>query len=135
MRKSISIAGLALAVTACTVAEPPEARMDREAALSAELRDYEQTGPAVSCVNTRDLQGNRSVGEDFILFSGSGGRLWVNRPDNGCPDLNNGRALITNTTMTRLCSGDIATVADLSIGTQYGGCGLGEFTPYRRRAR
>jgi hypothetical protein len=32
----------------------------------------------------------------------------------------------------QLCRGDIAFVVDLTSGTQYGGCGLGDFTPYDR---
>jgi hypothetical protein len=131
MKKTIALAGLTLAISGCTVAEPPEARMDREAALSTELRDYEQTGPAVSCVSTRDLEGNRTVG-DAVIFERHGRQLWVNRPAGGCPDLR-GNALSVRTSGSRLCRGDIATVVDVSSGVTYGGCGLGDFEPYRRR--
>ena len=131
MRKTIAIAGLALAAAGCTAEEPPEARMDREAALAAELRDYEQTGPAVSCVSTRDLEGNRSAG-GAIIFEGHGRRIWVNRPAGGCPDLRN-NALKIRTTGTQFCRGDIVDVVDLANGIHYGGCGLGDFTPYERR--
>lgn len=103
-----------------------------EATLAAQLRGYEPAGPPVQCVSMRDLRGNRSAGEGAIVFSGTGGRLWVNRPAAGCPDLGFSRALRTRTTGTRLCRGDIATVFDPVARTEFGGCGLGDFEPYRR---
>jgi hypothetical protein len=84
-------------------------------------------------VSQRDLRGNRSVGEDVILFDGrSRDVVYVNRPAGGCPELNSGRAIVTRTTSNQLCRGDIAVVFDTQSGMEFGGCGLGEFTPYRR---
>jgi hypothetical protein len=103
-----------------------------EATLAAQLRGFEPDGPPVNCVNSRDLRGNRSAGETAIVFTGGGGRLWVNRPAAGCPDLRSSRALRTRTPSTRLCRGDIATVFDPVSRFEYGGCGLGDFEPYRR---
>lgn len=103
-----------------------------EATLAAQLRGLEPDGPPVQCVSSRDLKGNSSAGETAIVFSGIGGRKWVNRPPAGCPDLGSSRALRTRTTGTRLCRGDIATVFDPVARTEYGGCGLGDFEPYRR---
>ena len=133
MRKIIALA--AIAATAACAAEPMETtRMnDDEARLAAELRDYEQVGPAESCVSLRQVRGNHSVGERAIVFEGLGGRIWVNRPRAGCPDLRHTRALRTETTTSQLCRGDIATIFDPANGIEFGACGLGEFTPYRRR--
>lgn len=123
-------------LAACTDQRPAEMTASDQTKLSAALAGYEQSGPPVSCVNQRDLRGNRSVGEGAIIFDGpSSTTLWVNRPAGGCPSLDFGRALVTHTTTSQLCSGDIATVADLTAHVNYGGCGLGEFTPYRRVAR
>jgi hypothetical protein len=123
---------LAAALAGCAAERPPVMSADEEDRLAAELRDYRQDGPAVACVSQRDLTGNRSVGEGALIFSGHGGRLWVNRPPAGCPALETGRALVTRTTTTRLCRGDIASVVEPTTGMGYGGCGLGDFTPYRR---
>ncbi|MDB5693720.1 MAG: hypothetical protein JWO81_2783 [Alphaproteobacteria bacterium] len=121
---------------ACTADRPPEAAANDEAKLAATLADYQQSGPPVSCVNERDLHGNRSVGEAAIIFEGTtSATLWVNRPPAGCPSLDSGRALVTRTTSTQLCRGDIATVFDPVARISYGGCGLGDFTPYRRMPR
>jgi hypothetical protein len=134
MKKLLSLSCLALAA-GCTMNEPVDAdRSDTQASLSAALANFEPVGPPVSCVDLHQLRGNHSVG-DAIVFEGSGGRLWVNRPAGGCPDLGYGRALQTRTPSTRLCRGDIATVFDPVSRTQYGACGLGDFQPYRRVRR
>lgn len=134
MKHLLFIAAACLAA-GCTTDEPGdrvEMRADDEARLAAELRGYERAGPPVQCVSTRDLRGNRSAGETAIVFSGNGGRKWVNRPAAGCPDLRFSRALKTRTIGTRLCAGDIASVFDPLTRIEYGGCGLGDFEPYRR---
>lgn len=121
----------------CTMNEPADTRAiaSDETKLADELRGYEQEGPAVSCVTLRDVRGNRSAGESAIIFDGqTSSRIWVNRPPAGCPSLEGGRTLITKTPSDRLCRGDIARVVDLPSRIEYGGCGLGDFTPYRRRS-
>lgn len=88
--------------------------------------------PTVSCVNIRNLGGNRTVG-DAIVFGGNQRRIYVNHPPGGCPDIDSGRSLTFRTTQSQLCRGDIVTVVDRISGTTFGGCGLGDFTPYDRR--
>ena len=133
MRYSILLASACLAAGCTTDAdERVDMRADDEASLAFQLRGFEPDGPPVQCVSTRDLRGNRSAGQTAIVFTGTGGRKWVNRPPAGCPDLGSSRALRTRTTGTRLCRGDIATVFDPVARIEYGGCGLGDFEPYRR---
>jgi hypothetical protein len=134
MRNLLLLASACLAAS-CTTDSPEqraEMQASDEASLATQLRGFEPAGPPVQCVSSRDLKGNRSAGETAIVFSGIGGRLWVNRPPAGCPDLRFSRALKTRTPSTRLCRGDIATVFDPVSGIGYGSCGLGEFEPYRR---
>src|SRR3712207_4387379 len=88
---------------------PAEMSATAQSRLAEELRGY-TAGPTLSCVSQRDLRGNRSVGEGAILFNGrTRSTIYVNRPPAGCPELDTSRALITRTTGTQLCSGDIAT--------------------------
>lgn len=132
LRTGLFAAGAAVLLAGCMMDEEPELSVEGQTRLAAELEGYAADGPAVNCVRTPDLQGNRSVGDNVIVFSGSGGRKWVNHTSGSCPNLQFGRALRFQTTMTQLCSGDIATVFDPATGVEYGGCALGEFTPYRR---
>jgi hypothetical protein len=101
-----------------------------EAGLRQALAGYAQ-GATTSCVNSRDLEGNRSFGANAILFEGTGDRFYLNRPGN-CPVLGPGRTLQVRSVGTQLCRGDIADVVDLSSRTTLGGCSLGDFTAYTR---
>ena len=139
MKAIIAISAAALATTACSYNASPETnaryearQAEKEAQLSEALRGR-TAGEAVSCVNERDLGGNKSYGEGVILFQGrTRSVVYVNRPPAGCPDLNYGRALKIRTPSTQICRGDIVTVFDPVSRVEYGGCGLGDFTPYRR---
>jgi hypothetical protein len=124
---------LLLGIGLLTAADRPA---DDAAKLDSALAGYAQSGPAVSCVNERDLHGNKSAGENAIVFEGpTSATLWVNHPPGGCPELDLGRAMVIRTPSSRLCAGDIADVVDPVARISYGACGLGEFTPYRRVRR
>jgi len=123
---------LAALTAGCTAQQPVELTADAQTKLTEELRGR-TAGATTNCVSQRNLRGNRSVGEGVLIFEGpSSNLIYVNRPPAGCPELDSGRALLTRTPSTQLCAGDIATVFDPVSGFEYGSCGLGEFTPYRR---
>ena len=135
MRFTASAAVLSVGVLAgCTMAERPsmaeaDPRGDRALAQSLAGRT---AGPPQSCINLATSRSNRSFSRDAILF-GEGSRIYVNRPRDGCDILREGRTLVTRTTTSQLCSGDIVQVTDLTSGVTYGACALGEFVPYVRR--
>ncbi|QAY76973.1 hypothetical protein [Sphingosinicella sp. BN140058] len=131
----LPLAALAGCTTQPAERAPAGASQADQAQLATELANYRQAGPPVSCVPTRTLRGNRSAGEAAIIFEGTGRRIWVNRPAAGCPALTSSRALRTKTTTSQLCRGDIVDVFDPVAGFQYGGCSLGDFTPYDRNPR
>ena len=133
--KTILAFSTAALLAGCAEAPPHELSESGESRVTAALADYRRTGEPVTCVNSRDLQGNRSIGEEAIVFEGPGRRIWINRPAAGCPALTDSRALRVRTTSTQLCRGDIVTVFDPVSGIEYGGCGLGDFTPYERNPR
>jgi hypothetical protein len=88
-------------------------------------------GAPVSCVNSRLLEGNKGYG-DSILFHTKNSRLvYLNQTD-GCPAQRPSSAMRIRTTSTQFCRGDIVTFFDPSSGIEFGGCGLGDFTPYRK---
>ena len=134
MKTILALSLAALAAASCAPADPVASteRAERDAMELAEALRGRTAGAPVSCVDQRTLSGNRSAGEGAIIFDGPGDLIYVNRPPAGCPDLSFDRALVTRTISGRLCRGDIVTVVDPLNGTQYGGCGLGDFVPYRR---
>ena len=123
-----------MALTAgCMAERPMEMSAAAQSQLTEELQGRVQAGLPQSCVQSRSLGGNRSVGEGAIIFRTMGSDLvYVNRPPGGCPEIGIGRAISVRTPSTRLCAGDIAEVFDPVQGVGFGACGLGEFTPYRR---
>jgi len=122
-------------IAGCTMSDRPSARADAdsrgEAAVAQSLAGR-TAGPPQSCINLATSRSNRSFTRDVILF-GEGSRIYVNRPRGGCDALQEGRALITRTGTSQLCSGDIVQVTDLTSGVTYGSCSLGDFVPYLRR--
>jgi hypothetical protein len=102
-----------------------------EAAL-AEALAGRVAGEPQDCISAAELAGDQTFGRGVILFrSRSNDVVYVNRPPGGCTGLDFGRAIKVQAPSTRLCRGDLITVFDPLTGTQYGSCGLGEFTPYR----
>jgi hypothetical protein len=90
-------------------------------------------GPAQDCVSESGLGSSEPYGARTILFHGpTDNVVYVNRLAAMCPGLDAGLALRVQTPATRLCRGDIVTVFDPMSGTEFGGCSLGTFTPYRR---
>ena len=125
---TLLVAGLALGCVADDGVElSPATRAQLDAALAGRTAER-----PLACVAQRELRGNRSLGEDVILFEGASHTVYVNRPSGGCARLDVGRALVTRTTSSQLCRGDIATVLDPVNGTEWGACILGDFVPYRR---
>ena len=129
MKRIILLVSLALAA-GCT-AEGAVAPSQSDEARLAEALAGRTPGAPMSCVSQLNLRSSRSIGEGAILFDGPGDTIYVNRPPAGCPSLE-GRTLVTRTSSSQLCRGDIATVYDTASRTEFGSCGLGDFVPYRR---
>jgi hypothetical protein len=134
--KTIVILLAALLAAACAHSGGPQsatpAHSAKDEADLAKVLSGRAAGPPQDCVNLDQLGGNRAYGRDVIVFSGLTNEVvWVNRPPNGCLYLEPGRALLVKPTMGRLCRGDAVTVVDPTSGTEFAGCGLGQFTPYR----
>jgi hypothetical protein len=129
MKQALLLLSLTLAA-GCT-AEGAVAPSESGGARLAAALEGRTPGAPMNCVSQLNLRSSRSAGEEAIIFDGPGGTIYVNRPPAGCPSLE-GRAMVTRSTSSQLCRGDIVTVIDTATGTEYGSCGLGEFVPYRR---
>lgn len=136
--KIFAIVGAALLAGGCGYGVYDEdmahrAAMAEEAELARALRGFRPAGPPRNCVPSRELAGNKSVGNGAVLFRGRNSDVvYLNRPAGGCPHIGFDRALVFHNPSANLCAGDIAHVADFRAGTQYAGCAIGEFIPYRR---
>ena len=126
---TLSFAGLA---AGCMASDEPVELSQRAQSQLDEALAGRSAGPALTCVPQRELRNTRTIGEGVMLFEGPGDVLWVNRPPGGCPTLAFGRAFRTRTPSSQLCRGDIVTVFDPVSGTEFAGCSLGDFVPYRR---
>lgn len=123
----ILIGGLA----ACTMEQGPVERAGPAPAAIAAATEGRVAGAPVSCVSQHGLRGTRTVAGAIIL-EGPGDVVYVNQGMGGCLALAHGRAIRTRNPSGRLCRGDIVTAFDPVSGTEWGGCALGDFTPYRR---
>ena len=125
-----------LIVASCAGGEPSPATLKYRAfeaeRLDKRLANY-TAGTPKRCVSLRNLSGPESYGDGTLVFSNGRNLLYRNDTRGSCRKIGQGRALVTKTWGSEVCSGDIAQVADLSAGYVTDNCGLGEFVPYRRK--
>lgn len=130
MRTIAAIAGM-LCLSACTMDQRPAEATDADRAALAQALAGRTAGQPQSCINATASRTSRTIDREGILF-GTGSRIYLNRPRDGCPQLREGRALVTRTPTGQLCSGEIVRIVDPVNGINYGACSLGEFVPYDR---
>jgi hypothetical protein len=119
---------LACASTPGQATHSPKAQKELAQALSGRT-----AGPAVDCIYNYPANKMQVIDQWTVLFR-NGGTIYVQNPRGGCPGLGfPGYTLVTRSVgANRLCSGDIARLADLSTGTGGGSCVLGQFVPYTK---
>lgn len=130
MRTIAAIAGM-LCLSACAMDHRPAEANDAGRAALAQALAGRTAGQPQSCINPTVSRTSRTIDREGILF-GTGSRIYLNRPRDGCPQLREGRALVTRTPTGQLCSGEIVRIVDPLNGVNYGACSLGEFIPYDR---
>ena len=134
--RSMSLILMTAALAACTTAPEPAGRSAQAQAELQQLLAGRAAGPTMSCLpNYTARSGNMVVIDDStIAFRNVGGNVYVNNVRaGGCARLASGfYSLVTRTSGSSLCSGDIAEVMDLSTGVSAGTCVLGDFVPYHR---
>lgn len=124
--------GLAALAAGTAGASPPGRGADDRLARAIGNRTAESP---VDCVMERDLQDNQAEHGTIVFRTRSNALVYVNRPPGSCPYLNRDRAIRIRTISDRLCRGDIVEVFDPVSRVEFGACGLGDFTPYRRAPR
>ena len=118
--------GCALLLTACAAVPPagPPGPI-------AELQGRTPGAPR-NCVSLSSNEALRSVGSgEHVLLYGSGGTVWLNRPEPSCaidPD----DIIVTQQATSSLCRGDLIRSVHRTSGIPGPTCFLGVFVPYSR---
>ncbi|MEM7468488.1 MAG: hypothetical protein AAF387_16585 [Pseudomonadota bacterium] len=107
-----------------------------EARLEAFNNEFTEVGDAENCINPRRIRNIQIIDKQHILFRLSSRDYVVNKLPRTCWGLRRGAGLIYSPVAMRLCSVDTVRIFDnmSSRAFQLGPvCGLGKFTPVRRR--
>lgn len=132
--RSLSLLLIGAALTgACTTA-PRETALNAQAeARLTQLLAGRAAGPAQTCLSNYRADDMIRVSDDTVLFR-DGSTLFRNDFDGlGCNNLGSGfYSMVTKTSGSGLCRGDIVQIVDLSSGSTVGSCAFGDWVPYRR---
>ena len=121
----------------CATASPEEmaAQASRDQAKLASLTAGKVPGAPMSCLSNWRSRDMVVVNESVVAFRDGQKRVYVNNMNGPCLGLGPGRnALVTQSTSTSLCRGDIAQVLDVASRTNIGACSFGDFIPYTMRS-
>ncbi len=125
---------LALLLAGATAFSAPAARRDLsdadrlEKALSGRV-----AGEPRSCIQQSPSGGTQKFG-NTVLIEDRAGKLFRTQLVGGCI-ARDWDALITRSTITSLCRGDIVDIADLQAGFTRSSCSFSDFTPYTKPKR
>jgi hypothetical protein len=89
-------------------------------------------GAPVSCIRLHDVRSSQVLDGTAIVYEGSRGRLYVNRPESGAQTLRSDDILVTKTWTDELCNVDTVRLLDQGARFERGFVGLGQFVPYDR---
>jgi hypothetical protein len=130
--RSIAILTATAALAACTTAPQPTVSAEGEAHLQR-LIAGKTAGPAVSCISRMRADSMSVIDDNRVAFR-DGNRIYLNDfGGQGCSGAGSGfYTLVTRSSGSQLCSGDIAELVDARSGTLRSACILGDFTPYTR---
>ena len=132
-------------------ATSPEAE-SRRLAMEADIQDIlsqavpAELGTSKRCLSDHEYRGFRALNEQYLLFEGRRGKLWINELRSRCYDLRHGHVLMVRSfSPRRICDMDRFEVADWfhwpwyrrwywpgSWGSNWGlgvPCSLGNFQP------
>ena len=122
----------AVGLAACATAmSQPEQRSARAQATYDRLLAGKVAGKPAKCLPMQRSNDMQVIDDDTILYR-DGRTTYVNKPLGSCNQLSRGSyALVTRSSGSQLCRGDIGTVTDMTSGMVVGSCALGDFIPYK----
>lgn len=122
------------ALGACSMAPPPAPNYQAEQHLAQWLNGLVPAGPPQDCLQNYNQQEMTIIDASTIAFRSGTGHVWVQKTQSPCTPLGGPGpyALVTRSTMSELCRGDIAEVVDTVSHMNVGSCVMGQFLPYAR---
>lgn len=129
--RSLSLLLVAAALGSCATGPEPARTAEAQAHLDKLIAGKVPSEP-ISCLRHQRANDMVVIDDGTVLFK-DGRTVYRNDFQGGsCSNLGRGNyALVTRTSGSGLCRGDIAEVRDLSAGMAVGSCVLGDFVPYR----
>ena len=135
-----ALAAVAL-VAGCTYQQAYPGRSYQEQRSPAAMADLARSlngriaGRPQDCLSRFAARDMRVIDDNAILYR-DGTTTYLNEPPGGCPGLGRpGNAMVTRSSSSELCRGEIIQIIDTSSGIFNGSCTLGEFVPYRMAGR
>lgn len=126
MRKLLPLVAAAMLIGGPAFAKPA----DHEAELARRLAGR-VAGAPVQCIDLHRARSSQIIDGTAIIWD-AGSVLYVNRPDNGAEELDDGDTMVVRLPTTQLCNVDTIQMVDRTSGTLRGIVFLGDFVPYRR---
>ena len=125
---AIAVSTAALAAGASAPAE--QGRSPKAERKLVEGLDGRTAGQPVVCIQAT---ARMTVIDDSTLLYRDRGIVYLQHPRGACRGLSKGMSLVRNTTgRTRLCSGDINSIVDLTEGYGTDACVFNDFVPYAK---
>ena len=90
----------------------------------------ERIGTGTSCIALHRIRSTRIIAGEGIVYQMTGHKALINRPRHGGARLARHQILITRTSGSWLCAGDIVHLADSLPGITTGAVALGHFEAY-----
>ena len=128
----------AAALGSCATSSPEEqaAQASRDQAKLASLTAGKVAGAPMSCLSNWRNRDMVVVNENVVAFRDGRSRVYINNMNGPCLGLGPSRgALVTQTTGSSLCRGDLAQVFDNASRMNIGSCSFGDFVPYTMGSR
>jgi hypothetical protein len=133
--RSVAPVVLIAALGACSATPPPAApNYEAQQHLAQWLNGLVPSGPPQDCLASYKQQEMTVIDSSTIAFREGTGHVWVQKTQSPCAPLGGPGpyALVTRSTQSQLCRGDIAEVVDTTSGMGAGSCVIGQFLPYSR---
>lgn len=130
--RAIPILVAAATLAGCMTQPPAPTRTAEGQAKLQRLIAGKVAKAPVTCLSSLRTRNSTTIDNSTIAFR-TGQTVYVNHLRGACSQLDsNFYTLVTRSSGSGLCSGDIADVTDLRSGMIVGSCALGEFVPYTR---